>query len=169
MNKLTYEYLVSLVQLELNSLTQSRIYPHNTSIDTHNHCLNSLSKLCSGWIRPCNSIVFLSLQRGPGHGSVFQTGCAAVVVPPSTYTRQLQIPRLDLHDITICVIKLMRSCEYVHILAQCRDQLYGFTVRLYGIFLAAASFASDMASVHDLQKLAESQQCRCCCQCQSTF
>ena len=32
---------------------------------------------------PSNSIVLLLLRRGPEHGSVFQTGCAAVVVPPS--------------------------------------------------------------------------------------
>ena len=38
--------LVLLVRLELNGLTQSRIYPHNTFVDTHNHCLNSLSKSC---------------------------------------------------------------------------------------------------------------------------
>ena len=29
-----------------------------------------------------------------------------------------------------------------------------FTIHLYGIFLAAASFALDMASLHDSQKLA---------------
>ena len=52
---------------------------------------------------------------------------------------------------------------------QCRDQSYGFTIHLYGIFLAAVSFALDMASLHDLQKLAGNQQCRCLCKCQSTF
>ena len=40
-------------------------------------------------------------------------------------------------------------CMYWH-----RDQSYGFTIYLYGTFLAAASFALDMASLHDLQKLA---------------
>ena len=29
----------------------------------------------------------------------------------------------------------------LHVLAQCRDQSYGFTIHLYGIILAAASFA----------------------------
>ena len=42
-------------------------------------------------------------------------------------------------------------CMYWH---RCRDQSYGFTIHLYGIFLAAASFALDMVSLHDLQKLA---------------
>ena len=42
----------------------------------------------------------------------------------------------------------------LHVLAQCRDQSYGFTIHLYGIFLAAAL---DMVSLHDLQKLAGSQ------------
>ena len=54
----------------------------------------------------------------------------------------------------VCVIKLMRSCEYVLSCAQCRDQSYGFTIHLYGIFFSAASFALDIASLHDLQKLA---------------
>ena len=49
------------------------------------------------------------------------------------------------------VIKLMRSCDMftLHVLAQCRDQSYGLSIHLYGIFLAAASFALDMASLHD--------------------
>ena len=57
----------------------------------------------------------------------------------------------------VCVIKLMRSCEYVlpcMYWAQCRDQSYGFTIHLYGIFFSAASFALDIASLHDLKKLA---------------
>ena len=91
--------LVLLVRLELNGLVKN--IPHNTPIDTHNHCLNSLSKLF--WMDLSNSIVLLLLRRGPGHGSVIQTSCAAVVILPSAehnYRRQLQVPRLDLRDIT---------------------------------------------------------------------
>ena len=56
---------------------------------------------------------------------------------------------------SMSVIKFKRSCEMftLRVLAQCRDQSYGFTTHLYGIFLAAF-FALDIASLHDLQKLA---------------
>ena len=48
-----------------------------------------------------------------------------------------------------CICKRMMSCEMftLHVW-QCRDQSYGFTIHLYGIFLAAVSFALDMASLH---------------------
>ena len=41
-----------------------------------------------------------------------------------------------------------------YLACSCRDQSYGFTIHLYGIFFSAASFALDIASLHDLQKLA---------------
>ena len=59
----------------------------------------------------------------------------------------------------VCVIKLMN----MFYLAQCRDQSYGFTIHLYGIF---ACFALDIASLHDWR---DSQQCRCWCQFESMF
>ena len=51
------------------------------------------------------------------------------------------------------------------VLAQCRDQLYGFIIHLY----SAASFALDIASLHDCRNWRDSQQCRCWCQFESMF
>ena len=41
----------------------------------------------------------------------------------------------------------------LHVLEQCKDQLYGFTIHLYGIFFSEASLTLDIASLQDLQKL----------------
>ena len=41
----------------------------------------------------------------------------------------------------------------LHVLGQCRDQLYGFNIHLYGIFFLEASLILDKASLQDLQKL----------------
>ena len=41
----------------------------------------------------------------------------------------------------------------LHVLEQCKDQLYGFTLHLNGIFLSEASLTLDIASLQDLQKL----------------
>ena len=56
--------LVSLVQLQRNGLTQSRIYPHNTYINANNHCLNSHSNSCPGWIRPIVCLAIITKVSG---------------------------------------------------------------------------------------------------------
>ena len=40
----------------------------------------------------------------------------------------------------------------LHVLGQCKDQLYGFTIHLYEIF-SEVSLILDIASLPDLQKL----------------
>ena len=56
----------------------------------------------------------------------------------------------------VCVIKLMRSCKYVYLACTGTEtSRMALPYTCMEIFLAAASFALGMESLHDLQKLAE--------------